>query len=67
MELSDITVKPGVGGSVVVELRADATWGDRGNWIVIGGWGETEADARAQIDHALKALDLSIDMIGKAL
>jgi len=65
LELSDIEVKPGLGG-VQAELRADAPWGDRGNWIVIGGWGGTEAEARAQIDEAMTALGLDVDKIAAA-
>jgi hypothetical protein len=67
MELSEITIMAGNGGSVVAELRADATWGDRGYWITVSGWGGTEDEARAQIDAALTALDLDIEKIGNAL
>lgn len=67
MELSEIEVKPGAGDSVLAELRADAPWGDRGYWILIGGWGGSESEARDQIDAAMCALGLDTDKLRKAL
>ena len=67
MELSAVEVKPGIGSSVQAELRADAPWGDRGHWIIVGGWGGTEAEARAQIDAALQALGLDVEKIARAI
>lgn len=67
MELSSIEIKYDPDKGFQAELRADAPWGDRGNYITIGGWGETEAMARDQIEVALKALGLTVEGIGKAL
>jgi len=67
MELSKIEVKPGVGDSIVAELRADVALGDRGYWLVIGGWAGTEPEARAQIEAALQALNLDADKIANAI
>lgn len=67
MELSEINVKPGIGESVEATLRADVALGDRGYWLIIGGWAGTGAEARAQIEVALQALNLDADKIGKAI
>jgi len=67
VELAEIEVKPGIGSSIEAELRADVAFGDKGYWLTIGGWGGTEAEARAQIEAAMQALRLSAEKIGKAV
>lgn len=67
MELSEIEIKAGIANDVEATLRADVSGGDRGYWIIVGGWGGTEAVARAQIDTALRALDLDTDKIRNAI
>ena len=66
MELSDIKFSAGYGPSIQAELRGDAPNGDRGFWIVIGGWGGTAGEAQEQIEAALMALGLDVEKLSKA-
>lgn len=67
MELSEIEIKPAPGGAVVAELRGDCAWGDHGYWIIVGGWGGSESEAREQIDNALAKLGLDTDKLRKVV